>query len=141
MTGATGEQHEAPENETPRGRARLGFALFGGPAAWALHFAASYALTTLACTTGWGWLPAAIVALTAVLGGAAAVALVLGWRGWRARGPPAWDTALTEPGGWLPFLYTGAIMLAAVSLLTIVLEGSAAAMVPPCPPVHEQVST
>ena len=101
-----------------RSPGRTLFAMFGGVAAWTLHFLGSYAVVAI---------------ITVVLAALAAWSTLSAWRGWRrVSGGQAWDQALGEPRGWFAWLMTIGVLLGATSVLTILLEGMGALMLPPC---------
>ena len=61
--------------------ARAGLLLSAAPLCWALHFAAIYGFTAIACARGSaGWVPWAIAAITALAAGAAIAVLAVALR-------------------------------------------------------------
>ncbi len=86
-----------------------------GMAVWALHFAAIYGFTGLACARQWETQVPWVVGAVTVIGAAAAIAT--GLKGWRER------TAFT---GWMT------ASTAAIALIAILWEGLSVLGVPPC---------
>ena len=116
-----------------RSPGRTLFALFGGVAAWTLHFLGSYAVVAIGCVARWRGIVEVVVIITVVLAALAAWSTLSAWRGWRrVSGGQAWDQALGEPRGWFAWLMTIGVLLGATSVLTILLEGMGALMLPPC---------
>jgi hypothetical protein len=94
---------------------RAGLRMSAGPLCWALHFAAIYGFTGLACARGMAdAVPVAVAAFTLVAGGAAAAVL---WLSLRRR---------ESFEHWL------AAALAAAALLAIAWEALPALLVPAC---------
>jgi hypothetical protein len=112
---------------------RLLFALLGGAAAWSFHFLGSYALASIGCVAGWHGIKESLAVGTVVLGAIAAWSTLIAWRDWRrvSAGQP-WDAALGEPRGWFAFLMLTGVLLGAVSVLTIALEGLGTLILPVC---------
>lgn len=112
---------------------RLMFAVFGGAAAWSLHFLGSYAVVSVGCVARWGSTPWIVSAGTAVLAGFALWSTGVAWREWRrSSGDQPWDTALAEPKGWYAWLMMVGVLMGITSAFTIVLEGFGTLMLPLC---------
>jgi hypothetical protein len=112
---------------------RILFALFGGAAAWTLHFLGSYAVIALGCTARWDGTVELVIIGTLALAAMAAWSTASAWREWRrASGAQPWDQALSEPRGWLAWLMMVGALLGATSLFTILLEGAGALLLPVC---------
>lgn len=112
---------------------RLLFAVLGAPIAWVVHFLGSYALVAVGCVAGWQGVRLSVGVGTAVAAAVALWATLAAWRGWRAAsGRQPLDEALGEPRGWLAFLMLTGVMLGAVSVFTIVLEGVGSVALPVC---------
>jgi hypothetical protein len=94
------------------------FALSAGVAAWAAHLTSFAVFVEVVRTRGWFWLfhlgNAAAILLTLV-------ALALSWVMFRAGDP---DEEAGTPGGRIRFLGALGLLLNAVNLLLIVVEGS-----------------
>jgi len=98
----------------------MGFAatllrMSSGVIVWALHFAAIYGATGIACARGAPG--AALIAVAAATGVAAALLLPIVVRGWRRRAEFEWG-------------FAGSV--AAFALLAVVWEAIPAVMVPTC---------
>lgn len=110
-------------------------ALIGGPLAWTLHLGLSYLVVALACTTGWGGATATVAVLTVALAIVAGATGLLALRRWRdVQRAPSWEHALNEAGGQEGLLFLVGIMLSALFVLLIVLNGVSPFLVPVCPP-------
>ena len=94
---------------------RTALLVSAGVIIWALHFAAIYGLTALACARGWG--AAMLPALWLATAAAVVASLVVVAAGWRRR-----DV----------FEYWLSAAIAGFGLLAIVYEALAILMVPPC---------
>ncbi len=118
-----GETEPQPGIESaPTGR--LLFGLLGGAAAWSLHFLGSYAVASIGCVAGWQGIREILAVGTLVLGAAAVWSTVVAVREWRrVSGSQPMDAALGEPRGWFAFLMLTGVLLGAMSVLAIVLEG------------------
>ncbi len=95
------------------------FAGLGGALVWATHLIVIYALLPIACLTGTGLV---IHLMTLLFGGAAGAAIVVAVR---LRERP--DAGQAER--WLA---TGSLLLNAIFLFAILVEGAAAFVVDPC---------
>lgn len=113
-------------------------AVLGSAVAWALHFAASYAVVGYACASGWRGVRPTVVAISLV---ALAAALGSGWTAWRrwrisrAVDQPAddtWDARLGERTARVSFLMVVGLASAILFLLGIVFDAFAVWMVPLC---------
>ena len=94
---------------------RTALLISAGVIVWALHFAAIYGYTALACARGWTGLVAPVVgAATVLAAGAMLVLIVLGWR--RRRVFEHWLSAA----------------IAALALVAIVYEGITPLWIAPC---------
>jgi hypothetical protein len=103
------------------------FAVTGGIAAWIVHLVFSASVVRLLCDyPGWTWVLHVATALTAAVTLAAmAVSAALVREG---RDPEDADT----PGGQLRFLGLLGLLVGAINLALILLEGSYAIFVDPC---------
>jgi hypothetical protein len=127
-----GESEPMPGTVFPS-TGRTLFAVVGGATAWAVHFLGSYALVAIGCAAGWGGMHGMIAALTVAFAGLALWSTVVAWRGWRgASGDQPLDLALSEPRGWFAFLMLTGVLLGAVSVLAIALEGLGSMVLPAC---------
>lgn len=112
---------------------RLLFALLGGAGAWTLHFLGSYAGAAIGCVYGWTGIREGIAIATLVLALVAAWSTVIAWREWRrVSGGQRWDVALGEPRGWFAYLMLTGVLMGAISVLTIALEGWGTLVLPAC---------
>ena len=126
-------QTEHPAEVAVPSTGRILFAVLGGAAAWTLHFLGSYAVVAIGCVEGWRGVRESLVAGTILLGGLATWSTLASWRAWReVSGGQPWDSALSEPRGWLAFLMLTGVLMGAVSLLTILLEGLGTLTLPLC---------
>jgi hypothetical protein len=108
------------------------FALFAGPAAWAVHLVAGFEVTDAACNAGLGPFAHGVAltvltvaaALVAVLGEAAAIAV------FRSLEDVSGDAP--GPGGRQRFLVFGAMVANVLLFLAIVLAGIGTAANPGC---------
>ena len=117
-------EHQLGIERAPTGR--LVFGLLGGAVAWSLHFLGSSAVASIGCVAGWGSIRTMLAGGTLVLGAIAVWSTVVALREWRrVSGDQPMDAALGEPRGWMAFLMLTGVLLGAVSVLTIVLEGFA----------------
>ena len=115
-------EHQLGIERPPTGR--LLFGLLGGAVAWSLHFLGSYALASIGCVAGWQEVHTMLAVGTLVLGAIAVWSTLVALREWRrVSGEQPLDAALGEPRGWLAFLMLTGVLLGAVSVLTIALEG------------------
>jgi hypothetical protein len=116
--------------------ASLGWALFtvfGGAGAWTLHLLGSYAIVAIGCGARWRGIEEVVAIGTLVLAGLAAWSTISAWRGCRrSSGEQAWDQALSEPRGWFAWLMTIGVLLGAVSVLAILVEGAGVLLLPAC---------
>jgi hypothetical protein len=116
--------------------ASLGWALFtvfAGPAAWTLHLLGSYAIVAIGCVARWRGIEAVVAIGTLVLASLAAWSTISAWRVWRrSSGEQAWGQALSEPRGWFAWLMTIGVLLGAVSVLAILVEGAGVLLLPAC---------
>lgn len=127
-----GETEPRPGIE-PAPTGRLLFGLLGGAAAWSLHFLGSYAAESIGCVARWRGIRGMLAGGTVILGALAVWSTVVAWREWRrASGEQPMDAALGEPRGWFAFLMLTGVLLGALSVLTIVLEGFGTLMLPAC---------
>jgi uncharacterized membrane protein len=95
------------------------FMALGGAVAWATHLVVIYALQPIACATASGL----VIHLTTLLFGAAiAGAIVVGMRGRRR----------PDAGPAERWLATASILLNALFLFAVLVEGAAAFVVDPC---------
>ena len=91
----------------------------GGAVAWATHLIAVYALLPVACQTGTGL----VIHLTTLLfGGVVIGAIVVGVRGRRR----------SDAGPAERWLATASLLLNALFLFAVLVEGAAAFVVDPC---------
>ena len=112
---------------------RLLFALLGGAGAWTLHFLGSYAVAAIGCVYGWTGVREAIAIGTLVFLLVAAWSTVTAWREWRrVSGGQRWHLALSEPRGWFAYLMLTGVLMGAISVLTIALEGWGTLVLPAC---------
>ncbi|MEZ5410136.1 MAG: hypothetical protein R2761_19055 [Acidimicrobiales bacterium] len=124
------EQRAAGTREP--GLALLSFALFGGLTAWTVHLVALAALVAPACTHGLSWVQNVVTVVTA---GVAVASMAAGLRlvPQPAGGTPARNDLGPRPGierdHLLGFL---GVVLGAVSLLLIVLEGAPVLVLDAC---------
>jgi hypothetical protein len=115
-------EHQLGIERAPTGR--LLFGLLGGAVAWSLHFLGSYALASIGCVAGWEGIRTLLGVETLALGATAVWSTLVALREWRrASGDQPMDVALGEPRGWFAFLMLTGVLLGAVSVLAIVLEG------------------
>jgi len=113
----------SPARRGGEGRLRHGalivYGALGGAVAWATHLVVVYALLPVACLTGTGL----VIHLTTLLfGGVVVGAIVVSWR---LRGR-------ADAGPAERWLATGSILLNALFLFAVLVEGSAAFVVDPC---------
>ena len=95
------------------------FMALGGAIFWATHLVVIYALLPVACQTGTGL----VIHLTTILfGGAVGGAILVGVRGRRR----------SDAGPAERWLATASILLNALFLFAVLLEGAAAFVVDPC---------
>ena len=95
------------------------FGALGGAVAWATHLILVYALLPIACLTGTGL----VIHLTTLLfGGVAGVAIVVSARGWQR----------PNAGSAERWLGAAGLLLNAIFLFGILVEGAAAFVVDPC---------
>jgi hypothetical protein len=115
-------EHQRGIERAPTGR--LLFGLLGGAAAWSLHFLGSYAVAAIGCVAGWRGTREILAGGTLVLGAVALWSTVVALREWRrVSGDQPMDAALGEPRGWFAFLMLTGMLLGALSVLTIAVEG------------------
>jgi hypothetical protein len=124
-------EHQAGLPTAPTGR--LLFALLGGAGAWTLHFLGSYALAAIGCVQRWQGLREGLAVGTLALVLVAAWSTGVSWREWRrvSAGQP-WDSALSEPRGWFAYLMLTGVLMGALAVLTIALEGWGTLVLPVC---------
>ncbi len=124
-------EHQLGTETAPTGW--LLFAVFGGAAAWSLHFLASYAALAVGCVAGWDGIRALLAIGTLVLLAVAVWSTVVAWREWRrVSGNQPWDAALGEPRGWFAYLMLTGVLMGIVSAFTIGLEGWGTLALPVC---------
>ncbi|HEU5210104.1 MAG TPA: hypothetical protein VFU06_11990 [Longimicrobiales bacterium] len=110
-------------------------AFLGGALAWTLHLATCYVVVALACTTGWGGAKVTVAVLTVIFGALGIAAGALALREWRrVQHAPSWTHALNESGGHEGLIYMIGVMLAALFVALIVLNGMSPFLVPVCSP-------
>lgn len=115
------------------GFALPGFAVLGGAVAWTVHFLGSYAVVAIGCVAGWRNIPAVLTVATLALAALAGWSASTAWRGWRrSSGDQPWDSALSEPRGWLAFLMLTGAILGGISVFAILLEGFGSLLLPVC---------
>jgi hypothetical protein len=124
------------EQQVGSADASLGWALFtvlGGAAAWTLHFLGSYAVVAIGCVARWRGIEEIVAIGTLVLAALAAWSTISAWHGWRrSSGDQGWGQALSEPRGWFAWLMTIGVLLGAISVLAILVEGAGALLLPAC---------
>jgi putative membrane protein len=115
--------------DTPTvGTGRLLFGFFSGPAAWTFRLLVSYPLVPVACDLGTN---APLHLVTIGFAALAVAGLVVSWGSWRrAREAPA-SEAVT-PIRRAVFMAVSGLLLNAIFLLTIIVEGMNPLFVDPC---------
>lgn len=109
------------------------FAVVGGAVGWTVHFTGSYALAAIGCVAGWRGIRESLAVGTVVLAMVAIWSTVVAYRDWRrSSGDQPWDSGLSEPRGWFPFLMLTGLLLGGMSAFTILLEGFGTLMLPVC---------
>jgi hypothetical protein len=109
------------------------FTVFGGAAAWTLHFLGSYAIVAIGCGARWRGIEEMVAIGTLGLAALAAWSTIAAWRDWRrSSGEQAWDQALGEPRGWFAWLMTIGVLLGTLSVLAILVQGAGALLLPAC---------
>jgi hypothetical protein len=99
--------------------ALIAFGVLGGAVAWITHLMTVYALLPVACLTGTGL----VIHLTTLLfGGVAVGAIVVSARGWQR----------PNAGSAERWLGAAGLLLNAIFLFAILVEGAAAFVVDPC---------
>jgi putative membrane protein len=99
--------------------ARVWFGFLGGAVAWSLRLLVSYPLVPTVCETGWTWLQHAI-------------ALLFAWRAAREGRGQADRGEGGLPARRAHFMGVSGVLLNAIFLLAILLEGSSALLHDPC---------
>ncbi|HEV7368107.1 hypothetical protein [Arenibaculum sp.] len=123
-----GDTHDGEPPFRGRSAAWLWLGWGIGPAAWALHQNVSYALVPALCEAGDGaWLHL----VTAVALALAAAALLLSWRNWRRAGR-GWPGPEGGPAARSRFMAFAGMMIAALSLAGIAVEGIPNFILDPC---------
>jgi hypothetical protein len=124
----------ASTRTAPRITIRLLVALLGAPVAWLLHLAACYVLVALECNGGMSdaAFTAVLLALTLLLAAAAAAAGYVAFRMLPPQDRSAWAIAGDELGGREQFLAGTGLVLSAIFVLLIVLEGISPLIAPWC---------
>jgi hypothetical protein len=114
------------------------FALLGGATAWSLHLLASYTLLAYACSSGWGGVRTALVAISLLALGMTAWSGVVARRRWRvARAidrpeDDAWDARMGEGTARVSFLMVTGLALSLIFALGIVYEAVTIFLAPLC---------
>jgi|GEM_PF-2373738 len=104
------------------------YAVFGGIGAWTVHLLALVALVRFTCNAhDYLWV---MHVLTVVTAAATVLAIGLSWRLVRA-GRPA-DESGSDPAGRLHFLGQVGLLVGAVNLALILLEGLYVLLIPAC---------
>jgi hypothetical protein len=104
--------------------ATVWYAAFGGVAAWTVHLVFEAAIVRwTADVRGWDWV---LHAATVVCAGATVVAMLLSWRLRAAAG--AADESASDDAGQLLFLGNLGLLVGAINLALIILEGIYAAV-------------
>lgn len=104
----------------------LWFGVLAGPLAWTAHLLLSYPLVYVACGVGW-WGMALLNAITLATALLAVAGGVVGWRSWRRAGPGA-----DPPAGSVRFMGRSGVLLSALFLFAILLEGAPNLALSPC---------
>ena len=112
-----------------RGTLGLWFGILAGPLAWTVHLLLSYALLSLACSTGLGWILHAVTLLTAALTGWAGLVAHRAWQ--RHRADPR-DGVRGPRSGWRRFMALAGVVMSALFFAAILLEGLPVAILSPC---------
>jgi hypothetical protein len=115
------------------------FALLGGATAWSVHLLASYTLLAYACSSRWGGLRPALVAIALVALAVTAWSGVIARRRWlvaRAIDRPeddSWDARMGERTARASFLMVTGLVLSVIFALGILYEGVVIFLAPLCP--------
>jgi|GraSoiStandDraft_16_1057320.scaffolds.fasta_scaffold1811503_2 hypothetical protein len=117
----------APASRVARSGLATWFAVTGGIVAWLVHLTFAASIVRLACEHP-GWI--AVLHVTTVLTAAVTVA-AMGMAALLVRGNPDAESADTS-GGQLRFLGLMGLLVGAINLALILLEGSFAIFLKPC---------
>ena len=115
------------------------FALLGGAAAWSFHLLASYTLLAYACSSHWGGVRPALVAIALVALALTASSGLVARRHRRvARAidrplDDAWDARMGEHAARVSFLMVTGVVLSMLFTLGIVYESVVIFLAPACP--------
>jgi hypothetical protein len=112
---------------TREGGLAFWYAVLGGIAAWTVHLLTLSSIDRLTCNLGgYAWVMHAVTGVTAA---ATVAAMVLAYRLFRAGGD---DDAAGSVAGRLRFFGTLGLLVGAVNLALILLEGSYVELLPRC---------
>jgi hypothetical protein len=137
MPRRSAEEVRADDAGTPGTRVLL-IAVLGSAVAWALHFAASYAVVGYACGSGWGGVRPTVIAISLAALAAASGSGWTAWRHWRVSRTvdrpedDTWDARMGERTARVSFLMVVGIASAALFGLGIVYDAFALWIVPLC---------